>query len=60
MAKAITDALAQQADAMAKQPEAADKAKQEAEEKLVPSQPQMWVGPAIAERLKQLAERPDQ
>jgi len=35
-------------------------AKQEAAEKLVASLPQMWVGPAIAERLKQLAERPDQ
>jgi hypothetical protein len=35
-------------------------AKQEAAEKLVPSQPQMWVGPAIAERLKHLADRPDQ
>jgi len=35
-------------------------AKQEAEEKLVPSQPQMWVGAGVAERLKHLAERPDQ
>jgi hypothetical protein len=31
-------------------------AKQEAAEKLVPSQPQMWIGPAIAERLKHLAD----
>lgn len=34
-------------------------AKQEAEEKLTPSRPQMWVGPAIAARLKESAERPD-
>ena len=34
-------------------------AKQEAAEKLAPSQPQMWVGAGVAERLKQLAERPD-
>lgn len=35
-------------------------AKQEAEEKLVPSLPQMWIGPAIAARLKQLGEAPHQ
>ena len=35
-------------------------AKQEAEEKLLPSLPQMWVGPAIAERLNRLADQPDQ
>jgi hypothetical protein len=35
-------------------------AKQEAEEKLLASLPQMWVGPAIAERLKRLADQPDQ
>ena len=34
-------------------------AKQEAAEKLVPSLPQMWVGPAIAERLKKTADAPD-
>jgi hypothetical protein len=33
--------------------------KQEAAEKLTPSLPQMWVGPAIAERLKQAADGPD-
>jgi hypothetical protein len=35
-------------------------AQQEAGEKLPPSQPQMWVGAGIAERLKKLADRPDQ
>ncbi len=35
-------------------------AKQEAAEGLQPSRPQMWVGPGIAERLKQLGERPGQ
>ena len=35
-------------------------AKQEAEEGLTPSLPQMWVGAGIRERLKQLADRPDQ
>ena len=35
-------------------------ARQEAEEKLTPSLPQMWVGAGIRERLKQLADRPDQ
>ena len=34
-------------------------AKQEAAEKLLPSLPQMWVGPAIAERLKKTADTPD-
>ena len=34
-------------------------AKQEADEKLLPSLPQMWVGPAIAGRLKNAADRPD-
>ena len=34
-------------------------AKQEAAEKLVPSLPQMWVGPAIAERLKKAADAPE-
>jgi hypothetical protein len=34
-------------------------AKQEAAEKLVASLPQMWVGPAIAERLKKTADAPD-
>src|SRR5258706_523785 len=34
-------------------------AKREAEEKLVASLPQMWVGPAIAERLKKTADAPD-
>jgi hypothetical protein len=34
-------------------------AKQEAAEKLLPSLPQMWVGPAIAERLKKTADAPD-
>ena len=33
--------------------------KQEAEEKLAPSLPQIWVGPAIAARLKELADSPD-
>jgi len=33
--------------------------KQEAAEKLEPSLPQMWVGPAIAARLKQPADSPD-
>lgn len=33
--------------------------KQEAEEGLTASLPQMWVGPAIAARLKELAEQPD-
>ena len=31
----------------------------EAKEKLEPSLPQMWVGPAIAERLKNAADQPD-
>src|SRR2546428_3147812 len=35
-------------------------AKQEAAEGLQPSRPQMWVGQGIAERLKQLGERPGQ
>ncbi len=35
-------------------------AKQEAGEGLTPSLPQMWVGAGIRERLKQLADRPDQ
>jgi hypothetical protein len=34
-------------------------AKQEAAEKLEPSQPQMWVGPAMAERLKKAADAPE-
>jgi peptidase C13-like protein len=34
-------------------------AKQEAEEKLTPSLPQMWVGRAIAERLQNAADPPD-
>ena len=34
-------------------------AKQEAQEKLTPSAPQIWIGPAIAERLKQAADSPD-
>ncbi|HEX9433347.1 MAG TPA: C13 family peptidase [Burkholderiales bacterium] len=34
-------------------------AKQEAAEKLVASLPQMWVGPAIAERLKKTPDAPD-
>jgi hypothetical protein len=34
-------------------------AKQEADEKLTPSAPQIWIGPAIAERLKQAADSPD-
>jgi hypothetical protein len=34
-------------------------AKKEAEEKLTPSAPQIWVGPAIAERLKKAPDRPD-
>ena len=34
-------------------------AKQEAAEKLVPSLPQMWVGPAIAERLKKAPDAPE-
>jgi hypothetical protein len=34
-------------------------AKQEAAEKLTPSLPQIWVGAAVAERLKKLAEGPD-
>jgi hypothetical protein len=34
-------------------------AKKEAEEHLTPSSPQIWVGPAIAERLKQPADEPD-
>ena len=33
--------------------------RQETAEKLTPSLPQMWVGPAIAERLKQAADSPD-
>ena len=33
--------------------------RQEAEEKLTPSLPQIWVGPALAARLDQPAERPD-
>jgi hypothetical protein len=33
--------------------------RQEAVEKLTPSMPQMWVGPAIAARLKQFADQPD-
>ena len=35
-------------------------AKQEAAEGLQPSRPQIWVGPEIAERLKELADRPNQ
>ncbi len=35
-------------------------AKQEAAEGLQPSRPQIWVGPEIAERLKKLADRPNQ
>jgi hypothetical protein len=35
-------------------------AKQEAAEELQPSQPQIWVGPGIAERLKKLGDRPNQ
>ncbi|TMH90902.1 MAG: peptidase [Betaproteobacteria bacterium] len=35
-------------------------AKQESEEGLQPSRPQIWVGPQIAERLKKLADRPNQ
>jgi hypothetical protein len=35
-------------------------AKQEAAEGLQPSLPQIWVGPGIAERLKKLADRPNQ
>jgi peptidase C13-like protein len=35
-------------------------AKQEAAEGLPPSRPQIWVGPQIAERLKKLADRPNQ
>jgi hypothetical protein len=34
-------------------------ARQEAAEKLTPSLPQIWIGPAIAERLKQAADSPD-
>ena len=34
-------------------------AKQETAEKLTPSLPQIWIGPAIAERLKQAADSPD-
>jgi hypothetical protein len=34
-------------------------AKQETAEKLTPSAPQIWIGPAIAERLKQAADSPD-
>jgi len=34
--------------------------KQEAEEKLLASLPQIWVGPGIAERLKRFADQPDQ
>lgn len=33
---------------------------QEAKEGLTPSQPQLWAGPAIAARLKQLGDAPDQ
>jgi hypothetical protein len=33
--------------------------RQEAAEKLTPSMPQMWVGPAIAARLKQFADQPN-
>ena len=35
-------------------------ARREAEERLQPSMPQIWVGPAIAERLKDAADRPHQ
>ena len=35
-------------------------AKQEAAEGLQPSRPQIWVGPEIAARLKELADRPNQ
>ncbi len=34
-------------------------ARKEADEKLTPSLPQMWVGPAIAGQLKKLGEQPD-
>ena len=34
-------------------------AKEESEERLVPSQPEIWVGPAIAPLLDQLAKRPE-
>ena len=34
-------------------------AQREAKEKLEPSMPQMWVGPAIAERLKNASDQPD-
>ncbi|HEY5897810.1 MAG TPA: C13 family peptidase [Burkholderiales bacterium] len=34
-------------------------ARREKEEKLTPSLPQIWVGPAIAERLKNAPDRPD-
>jgi hypothetical protein len=33
--------------------------KQETAEKLTPSLPQIWIGPALAERLKQAADSPD-